>query len=100
MPARSKATSLASPHLAGTPARRVRPARTVSADICCRASRLPGWGGGLELRNVAANYPFERSHRFAGIQPNYAHGDYSRLSCVLGEMPLGPRAAGIFSKTE
>src|SRR5262249_42636702 len=25
---------------------------------------------GLELRNVDANYPFERSHRFAGIQPN------------------------------
>jgi hypothetical protein len=24
----------------------------------------------LELRNVGANYPFERSHRFAGIQPN------------------------------
>jgi hypothetical protein len=22
----------------------------------------------LELRNVVANYPFERSHRFAGIQ--------------------------------
>jgi hypothetical protein len=26
---------------------------------------------GLELRNVDANYPFERSHRFAGIQPNF-----------------------------
>jgi hypothetical protein len=26
---------------------------------------------GLELRNVAANYPFERSHRFAGIQPKF-----------------------------
>jgi hypothetical protein len=24
--------------------------------------------GGLELRNVAANYPFERSHRFAEIK--------------------------------
>jgi hypothetical protein len=23
-----------------------------------------------DLRNVGANYPFERSHRFAGIQPN------------------------------
>jgi hypothetical protein len=35
----------------------------------------------LELRNVAANYPFERSHRFPGIQPNSRHRDYSRLSC-------------------
>jgi hypothetical protein len=34
---------------------------------------------GLELRNVAANYPFERSHRFAGIQPNSSYRDYSRL---------------------
>src|SRR4029077_12092012 len=34
----------------------------------------------LELRNVDTNYPFERSHRFAGIQPNSGFGDYSRLS--------------------
>ena len=27
---------------------------------------------GLELRNVVANYPFERSHKFAGIQPKLA----------------------------
>jgi uncharacterized protein YprB with RNaseH-like and TPR domain len=55
---------------------------------------------GLELRNVVANYPFERSHRFAGIQPNSSYRDYSRLSCAAGEMPpLGPRAAGIFSQT-
>src|SRR5215469_4829071 len=26
---------------------------------------------GFELRNVVANYPFERSHRFVGIQPNF-----------------------------
>jgi hypothetical protein len=26
----------------------------------------------FELRNVVANYPFERSHRFAGIQPIWA----------------------------
>jgi hypothetical protein len=50
-----------------------------------------------DLRNVAANYPFERSHRLAGIQPNSGHRDYSRLSCAAGEMPLGPGAAGIFS---
>jgi hypothetical protein len=34
---------------------------------------------GLELGNVAANYPFERSLRFPGIQPNSGDGDYSRL---------------------
>jgi hypothetical protein len=33
-----------------------------------------------DLRNVDTNYPFERSHRFAGIQPNSGFGDYSRLS--------------------
>src|SRR5262249_16271735 len=36
---------------------------------------------GLELRNVDVNYPFERSHRFAGIQRNSGFGDYARLSC-------------------
>jgi hypothetical protein len=46
----------------------------------------------LELRNVGANYPFERSHRFAGIQPNSGHTDYSRLSCSIEETQLGPRA--------
>lgn len=51
-----------------------------------------------DLRNVAINYPFVRAHRFAGIQPNSGRRDYSRLSCAAGEMPLGPRAAGIFSK--
>jgi hypothetical protein len=34
-----------------------------------------------ELRNVVANYHFERSHRFAGIQPNPDLIDHSRLSC-------------------
>src|SRR5437016_12875411 len=38
----------------------------------------------LELRNVVANYPFEKSLRFAGIQPNSRHRDYSRLSCGDG----------------
>jgi hypothetical protein len=37
-----------------------------------------------DLRNVDANYLFERSHRFAGIQPNSGCGDYSRLSCGAG----------------
>src|SRR5262249_23397896 len=46
----------------------------------------------LELRNVVAKYPFERSPRFAGIQPNSGHRDYSRLSCGAGETQLGPNA--------
>jgi hypothetical protein len=49
------------------------------------------------LRNVVAKYPFERSHRFAGIEPNSGHRDYSRLSCGIGDTQLGPSAAGIFS---
>src|SRR2546426_3319794 len=51
---------------------------------------------GLELRNVAANYPFERAHRFAGIQPNSGDRDYSRLSCAAGtgaaHVPVGDSA--------
>src|SRR5258708_12543777 len=67
-------------------------------------SRVPEWGplgsvrGALsnerpyrDLRNVDANYPFERSHRFAGIQPNSGFGDYSRLSCGVGDTQLGRR---------
>src|SRR5215472_15417518 len=34
---------------------------------------------GLELRNVVANYAFEKSRRFAGNQPNSGHGGHSRL---------------------
>jgi hypothetical protein len=45
---------------------------------------------GLELRNVDANYPLEKSRRFAGIQPNSGHGDHSRLSCGAGDTQLGP----------
>jgi hypothetical protein len=55
------------------------------------------WLGMLDskLRNVGANYPFERSHRFAGIQPNSAHRDYSRLSCgVSAECQMLARASG------
>src|SRR5436190_20896023 len=37
-----------------------------------------------DLRNVVANYLFEGSHRFAGIQPNSGQRDYSRLSCGAG----------------
>jgi len=42
-----------------------------------------------DLRNVVANYPFERSHRFAGIQPNSGQGDHSRLSCSAGDTQPG-----------
>jgi hypothetical protein len=38
----------------------------------------------LELRNVVANYPFERSHRFLGIRPNSGHRDHSRVRCGAG----------------
>jgi transposase len=37
-------------------------------------NRRPDWLAGhvrLELRNVVANYPFERSHRFPEIQPKF-----------------------------
>jgi hypothetical protein len=49
----------------------------------------------LELTNVVANYPFERSHRFAGIQPNSGYRDYSRLSCGGGGTQLGPNARNL-----
>src|SRR5438876_6713482 len=45
-----------------------------------------------DLRNVGAKYPFERSNRFAGIQPNSSHGDYSRLRCGVEETQLGRSA--------
>jgi hypothetical protein len=48
---------------------------------------------GFELRNVAANYPFERSRRFPGLQPNSGHRDHSRLSCGSGKTQLGPGAS-------
>jgi hypothetical protein len=51
------------------------------------------------IRDSGTRPPFRLPrHRFAGIQPNSSYRDYSRLSCAAGEMPLGPRAAGIFSK--
>src|SRR6185437_3836476 len=53
--------------------------RTNFANRTSPTERLPGHVR-LELRNVVANYPFERSHRFAGIQPNLGHRDYSRAA--------------------
>ena len=43
----------------------------------------------LELRNVEANYPFEKSRRFAAIQPNFGDRDHSPLSCGVGDTQLG-----------
>jgi hypothetical protein len=50
---------------------------------------------GLELRNVDANYPLDGSHRFAEIQPNSGLGDYSRLSCGVGDTQLGRRPGSL-----
>src|SRR6266545_5477718 len=58
---------------------------------CWRRDCVAGHEG-LELRNVVAKYPLERSCEFPGIQPNSGHGDYSRLSCGAGETQLGPNA--------
>jgi hypothetical protein len=54
--------------------------------------------GGLELRNVVANYLFESSPGFPRSAPNFGHGDHSRLSCGAGHMQLRAGSAGIFSK--
>src|SRR6516162_11102427 len=47
-----------------------------------------------DLRNVVANYPFERSRGFPGSEPNCGHGDYSRLSCSAGMRTSGLGSAG------
>src|SRR6516225_3749917 len=70
-------------------------------------SRVPEWGplgsvrGALsnerpyrDLRNVVANYSFETSRRFAGIQPNSGLPYYSRLSCGVGDTQLGAGFCG------
>jgi hypothetical protein len=70
-------------------------ARQMSASVFHSSSGRPDCVAGhvrFELRNVAANYLFERSHRFPGIQPNSGHRDYSRLSCGVAETQLGPSA--------
>src|SRR5215472_10235518 len=45
--------------------------------------------GGLELRNVVANYHFESSRGFPGSEPNSGPGDQSRLSCSAEDTQLG-----------
>ena len=47
-----------------------------------------------DLRNVVANYLFESSRGFPRSEPNSGHGDYSRLSCGLGDTELGPTTPG------
>src|SRR6266550_3904074 len=62
--------------------------RLAGVDRQHRRSSANGWWRpdcvagvvGLELRNVGANYPFEKSRRFPAIQPNLVTGDGSRLS--------------------
>ena len=58
-------------------------AGTATSAYCCSmpASRITlvqrrSSNGGLELRNVLAKYPFERSHRFPVIQPNSGRRDH------------------------
>jgi hypothetical protein len=60
-------------------------------DGSARTTANDGMAGvvGLELRNVGANYPFEKSHRYPGTQPNSGHRDYSRLSCGVGRHSSG-----------
>src|SRR5262249_34722414 len=55
-----------------------------------RFCRVLGWGGRIELRNVVAEYPFERSHRFPAIQPNSDRRAY--LRCDDG----GPRSVLVY----
>src|SRR5258708_38147332 len=86
------------------PAFFIRGPKSASPSNTRGGSRVPEWGplgsvrGALsnerpyrDLGNVVSNYPFERSRRFAGIQPNSGFGDCSRLSCGLGDTQLAPR---------
>src|SRR5262245_1076223 len=79
------------------PASFIRGPKSASPSNTRGGRRVPEWGplgsvrGALsnerpyrDLRNVVANYPFERSHRFPVIQPNSGRRDYSRSSCDGG----------------
>src|SRR6266404_8546246 len=84
------------------PASFIRGPKSATPSHTRGGSRVPEWGplgsvrGALsnerpyrELRNVGANYPFEKSRRFVAIQPNFGHGDHSRLSCGVGDTQPG-----------
>jgi hypothetical protein len=49
--------------------------------------RLRGWACRIRTQKCRDKISLERSHRFAGVQPNSGFGDCSRLSCAAGEMP-------------
>src|SRR5258708_17844943 len=85
------------------PASFIRGPKSASPSNTRGGSRVPEWGplgsvrGALsnerpyrDLRYVVANYPFERSHSFPGIQPNSGHRDYSRFSCDVWDTQLWP----------
>jgi hypothetical protein len=55
----------------------------------CKPDMVHREVGGLELRNVVANYPFESSRGFPGSEPNSGPGDHSRLSCSAGDTQPG-----------
>ena len=61
--------------------------RRARFSIISSVRRLLGWACEIRTQNVGANYPFERSRRFAGIQPNSGNGDCSRFELRL---QLGP----------
>jgi hypothetical protein len=57
---------------------------------------LAGWPCKTRTqKRRCAKYPFEGSHRLAGIQPNSGHREDSRLSCGIEEMQLGPSPADL-----
>jgi hypothetical protein len=80
-------------YLEAWPYRRLRARDKRATETDCVAGHVR-----FELRNVAANYLFERWHRFAGIQSNPGQRDYSRLSCGAGDTQLRAGSAGIFSE--
>jgi hypothetical protein len=77
----------------GTPAKSIRSPAMLRSSAVARAAKpmnginapqRPDCVAGqvrLELRNVAANYPFESLQRFPGIRPNSDRRDHSRVSC-------------------
>src|SRR5947209_10235969 len=84
------------------PASFIRGPKSASPSNTRGGSRVPEWGplgsvrGALsnerpyrDLRNVDANYLFERSRGFPRSAPNFGHGDHSRLSCSAGYAARG-----------
>src|SRR6516164_513367 len=79
----------APPDQSARSARRARPLkRTALLAKPMNGINAPQWHVRFELRNVVANYPFEKSRRFGGIQPNSGPGDHSHLSYGAGDTQL------------